>query len=279
MRNLIPLLLATSVVLPSEAEACSPALGHLVGTAPYDGQSEVPRDAALRAFLGEGYVDRATITVTADGAEVAGSSAQVIQTLDMVEQFSVVTFTPDEPLAEGATIEMVVELENGTEAVSFSVGTRLVTPVDGMADLEVDRLDEESPQGMMSSCDYSRWRELDATVYPGQADDDGLSLLHVFRVGEDFSGVPADEPFRTLVLDAESDAPIELQAEYPVDADEPADCFVVVQEDGAGNWSEASDVVCKRTGALGCATVTGTGAGWLGALLSLGLVFRRRRDA
>ncbi|MDP6935024.1 MAG: hypothetical protein QGG40_19030, partial [Myxococcota bacterium] len=231
--SILPVLLFIPVLAPSAAQACSPGLAELLATAPADGQTDIPTDARVRAFFGDGYPEALDMVVRVDGEVIDGELQEIGQTLDLVERFVNLEFIPTESFPEGSTVQATVLHEQVESTFTFQVGDQSGTAVQGIPDLEIDAMDEFAPRGVQSSCDYSRWRELTATVYPGEPDDHGLSLVHVYRSEAGSDPDFEATPFRTLVLEAGSDEPMDLFAEYPVDEDEARDCFVVVQEDGA----------------------------------------------
>jgi len=296
------LLIALTFVAP-DADACTRLfLPHPTHTQPADGAAGVPMDAVVRVMLGDNNQSRSDeleLTVTEDGAPVAGAIEVWQAAEEGYSDYSFVVFTPDALFSPGAEVEVrYLDLAladaaaaQGSESADVVeaqldpyVTTRFVVG-DGLAvrattpELRIDWIELGFDHIGFSSCRDIRDRDMQFAIEAGPE----VALVTLWRTDED--GEPLLRmPALAYSVDDESLDFDALLFSWPADVFEARkECFAVSASGVNGVAAPLSPPVCYRTrrsACGGCASASGGGAGGAAVLL-LGLLgaLRRRESA
>jgi hypothetical protein len=233
---LLPLLLA-----PPSA-ACEAPL-ELRTVQPRDGATGVPVNARIAvSFVGTGVAEAYEVQLLRGGAPVAAAAeAWCYEHEGPFELHCWWALRPEADLAPGAEHELQIRSTAAwTGEGSRAVTTRFTTGADraaapaGPPSLRVaEAWDEPAPD----ACAYPLARRFWLELLPagGITEGQALSLYHIDALGPD--GAPVGRVHSVLVTQPDGSAPDPLVKQFLDAADEPTDCFRVVQEGPAGDLS------------------------------------------
>ena len=273
------LTMALALTLLDAALACEPPELEVYDSQPRDGDT-ASTAAVVRVYFGGDNSDLSEedsgLSVTTNGEAVSGSWKQVDRYVGDYTFQSVMTFTPEVPFADGAQVDVAVQIDHIDWSMTFTATEREPTQVTEAPIIERFRVrhDDNKWGGMCSIGEEERYAVLQLTA--AAADPNGA--LALYKVDSDWSGEPSGEPF--LISPGVQQGTQELTFWYANDdftTRASEDCMVLVQLDEAGNASEASEVDCPRRVRVMCAAASAE-ASWVLIALGVGLAHRRRRD-
>ena len=291
MRHLLVVAVTSSLLLSVARPAAADSQyvpTKLVQVAPSDGQVDVPLNARVRLFLASDdgdatgpAVDLDTVTLTNAGAPVTATVLQPAEPADL--DMYAVELVPAQPLDPNTVYQVTVTDAYDAKkpiSTSFTTGAGLISPVKGKPRVEILDLRFGDVGANVVYNKYGRLR-----ITPAALDATGLSLIRIARVHDSEPVVFSSRPL------PEGDS-FDVDFSHQARASEEV-CIQIWQEDGTGNTSLRSDVVCDagvQDEAVGCSASTAPagrrGASVLGFLaLALGGLARRaprragRRDA
>lgn len=286
------MLTALALALTPDALACLPEEPAIVAQAPAHGQQGVPRDALIRFQVSGGEpAEPVEITVTIDGEPVPGTLHTLDPDGDPLTQAPLYTFDPDGDLPEQVEVDVRVDgLGPAPTAFTFQTGVTRIGEGAPQAPRihSIDAWDGEDTSDERSMCDPTHWRDLYMSIETVEEDIHQLGFVVAYRLGPEGE---LDEADPLITHGSVSGGLLDLYAELFGKQERAIEdeCFVAVAFDGAGNASEASEVVCARRmpewrcgtglGMFGCSSAPLTAALAPAVLALVGAGVRRREDA
>ena len=230
---------------PAAADSCSQE-SNLLWVVPSSGEYEIPANVIFRAQLGEGDSpadDWGLSVVQTDGTPVPYDVEVVEVPGDLpYDQRFLHTLSPRQPLEVGSRYAFTVSPNHDTQGESRTVaaiaGPVDTTPPQGQPSLTVLSAYDTEGAGE-EACDWETVRVFELVVTPAEGDPAGQSILHVYRLRDADATPNYVRPVR--VSESGGAETLSLRFDNQLSW---GDCFVAVQEDGAGNLSAESEIAC-----------------------------------